>query len=50
MSHKTNAQSTIVKRYKSNIFKLKKSTSVKNPGAHSSLKILANQDLKPMLG
>ena len=46
---KTNALSTIVKRYLNNIFTLKKLVLIKNPSARFTLKISANQDLEPML-
>ena len=42
-------QSMIVKRCMNNIFRLKKSISVKNGGAHFTLKISTNQDLEPMM-
>ena len=38
ISHTANAQSTILKRYLNNIFKLKKSVSIKNPRANFTLK------------
>ena len=39
INHKVNAQSTIVKRYLNDIFKLKKLIFVKNVGAHFTLLI-----------
>ena len=39
----------IEKRYLFNVFKLKDSISVQNPGVHFPLKISANQDLESML-
>ena len=36
-------------RYLTNIFKLKKSVSVRDPVVHFTLKISASQNLKPML-
>ena len=41
MSHKVNAQSTIVERYLDNIFEFKKSISVKNPSTCFTLKELS---------
>ena len=38
-----------MKRYLNNISKLNNSIAVKNPSAHFILKILADQDLEPML-
>ena len=43
MSHKASARSTIAMGYINNSFKMKNSTSVKNHGAHFTLKISANQ-------
>ena len=48
-SLKANVQSTIVKRYLNNIFRLKKSISFKNLCACFTLRISANQDLEPEL-
>ena len=52
ISHEVNAQNTNLKRYLDNIFKLKISVyqSVKDPGAHVSLKNSTNQDLEPKTG
>ena len=46
---KSNVQRTIVNRHLSNIFKVRKSISAKNPGVHFALNISANQDLELML-
>ena len=49
ISHKANAQSTIVKRNLNNIFEIIKSISVKNPGAHLTLEISTNQGFGNLL-
>ena len=43
IGHKANVQSPIVKKCLNDIFKLKNSIFVKNPGAHFTLKISTNQ-------